>query len=317
MPAVSRALLWEYLGHPDDETPERRRVLYAIVVLRVGLGLLFLLRGWVAVFASTPEGFAIRLGDPALWGLGGDAARDQALFILGCTELLVGLFLVVGVFTRVSAVTGGVLLLLYLLAGADPVLDPTTVPGYLCIDRCPPHSSPVAGAITDSAMLAGAGGLLLLVVCGSPFLSADRFLDKVEEEERDRLPAVLPHAARWTPLFLRLGLAAGSFWLMLHPSGPGWMLVVMVSGGLSLPPLLLGAFTRCAGPLAAGAIALLAGLALPGGEALALAAAAVAVGAALALTGGGHFSVDHYRASREKPEPAGTSALESPAARNS
>lgn len=193
-----RAMLWEYLGYPDDEMPERRRILYAIVILRLGLGLIFLLRGWSAVFATSGETMAMRLGDPARHGLHG-AAADTALFLLGCTEIAVGVLLVAGAFTRVSAATGGVLGLIYVLLGT------------------PPEG---AGPVTNAALITLLGGLVFVVVCGSPFLSADRALDKLEEEERDRAPAVLTRHAPALPLMLRLGLAGGLAYFGLRPPLP-------------------------------------------------------------------------------------------------
>lgn len=188
-----RTFLWEYLGYPEDETVARRRILYAIVALRLGFGLFFLLHGWGAVFGAAAEALALRLGDPARLGLSG-AAADTTLFILGCTELGVGALLLFGAFTRVSAVTGGALLLLALLLG----------------DR---SSLGEAATLVAFAGIASLGGLAVLIIAGSPFLSADRALDKLEEEERDRAPAVLPPLAERSALILRLGLVAACVWL--------------------------------------------------------------------------------------------------------
>ncbi len=291
MPAfgLDRATLWEYLGHPDAEPPERRRILYALVALRVGLGLMFLPRGWSAVFRPSLEGFASRLGDPAMWGLGNATTRDLVLFLLGCTELMVGIFLIVGVFSRVSAVTGGVLILLSI-----PLADhaiPCAQPQPVC-----DNESFYRDVFTQSASLAALGGLLMVVLCGSPFLSADRFLDKVEEEERDRVPAVLPHPAVSTPILPRLTLAAALIWAAC---GHGqWSSPLAVSSAVFAPLLVLG--------LATGWIALLGGLllavyvrlTLSGSDAVWLLLGPLTAGAALALSGGGRLSLDRRRALR-------------------
>lgn len=217
---VFRERLWEYLGQPDEETPERRRLLYAIVALRLGLGLLFLLRGWEGVFASSLTSFAARLGAPGWWGLSG-LATDTVLFILGCTELGIGPLLIFGAFTRVSAVTGLVLATFYLIFGQ-----------FAATAQCPYPSgctrSPFDDLVERSSLIFVIGGLLVLVFCGSPFLGADRALDKLEEEERDRAPARLPRLAMMTPLFLRLS------WIFAS------LFVTAYSAGLGLRPLILG-----------------------------------------------------------------------------
>lgn len=198
-----RTFLWEYLGYPEGETAERRRILYAIVVLRLGFGLFFLLRGWGAIFGSPAAALVARLGDPARLGLSG-ASADTALFILGCTELGAGALLLFGAFTRVSAATGALLLLLALLVGDRSALDPR--PGAV-----------VGGASTLVATLSVVylAGLAVLLIAGSPFLSADRALDKLEEEERDRAPAILPSLAERSALILRLGVAVACLWLAI------------------------------------------------------------------------------------------------------
>jgi uncharacterized membrane protein YphA (DoxX/SURF4 family) len=275
MPRLDRATLWEYLGHPDDEPPERRRILYAIVILRLGLGLLFLTRGWGAIVAPAPDAVAARLGDPARWGLGGEPLRDQALFLLGCTELGVGALLLAGAFTRVSAVTGSVLLLLLLLFGARD-----------------------AGAA--GAALAALGGLLLVVLCGSPFLSADRFLDKVEEEERDRAPVTLPRPATATPLLPRLGVAGGLLWLAVRDA-PALPLPSLMAPALAIlaATVAAGLATRLVGPLGGGLLALLAG-----GDSAWWPLGPLAVAGALALTGGGRLSLDRLWDRRVAPDSA-------------
>jgi len=208
-----RERLWEYLGQPDEETPERRRLLYGIVVLRLGLGLLFLLRGWEGVFASSAASFATRLGDPGRWGLSG-VATDTVLFILGCTELGIGALLIFGAFTRVSAVTGTVLAILYFIFGQ-----------FVATASCPYPSgctrSPFDDVVERSSLIFVIGGLLVLVFCGSPFLGADRALDKLEEEERDRAPARLPRLAMMTPLFLRVSWIVASLFLTAYSAGLG------------------------------------------------------------------------------------------------
>ena len=258
-----RSLLWEYLGYPDDETPERRRLLYALVVLRLGLGLLFLLRGLGAIFFPAPDAFTMRLGDTARWGFS-PATTDLVLFLLGCTEVAAGVLLLGGAFTRVSAVTGTVLCCLYLVLGRD-----------------------LTGAALVGLCVAG-GGLLIPVVCGSPFLGADRALDKLEEEERDRAPATLPQRAMVTPLFARLGLATGlALW--------GWGDQERWVGVLCLilaAALVLGWRTRIA-----ALFALLAGVIIAlgwhGEETNAwFFLAPLAVGGALLVSGGGQLSVD-------------------------
>lgn len=238
-----RTFLWEYLGHPDEETPERRRILYAIVVLRLGFALLFLLRGWSAVFATPPDAFATRLGDPARLGLGGTAV-DTILFIVGCTELGIGALLFFGAFTRVSAVTGLVLALLSLVLGQRRLFPP---PQAELAARYLYEWWPDTGAALCVASLIGLiCGLALIVICGAPFLSADRALDKLEEEERDRAPAKLPSLAAATPLLLRLGLTGAVWWYVLwdYRQGsvvpPFVLLIYLVIGVL----LLLGVWTR-------------------------------------------------------------------------
>lgn len=213
-PSTFRERLWEYLGQPDEETPERRRLLYAIVVLRLGLGALFLLRGWEGVLASSAASFATRLGEPARWGLGG-LATETVLFILGCTELGIGLLLIFGAFTRVSAVTGTVLAAFYVAFGEFGATARCAYPAQGCA------RSFFDNSVERSAWLLASGGLLVLVCCGSPFLGADRALDKLEEEERDRAPAVLPRRAMMTPLFLRAGLVLALLLLAAYGSGLG------------------------------------------------------------------------------------------------
>src|SRR5919202_550268 len=228
--------LWAYLGHPDDEPPARRRVLYGILALRIGLGLCFAVRGWLAIFAAPVDALASRLGDIGQLGLTGPLAADTVLFLLGCTELAAGVLLLAGAFSRVSAVTGSVLLLLYLARGTR---DPFVV----------------------AAMLASLGGLLVVVLCGSPFMSADRFLDKIEEEERDRAPAVLPAIGTLTPLFPRLGLAAG----MLVAAIELWRRddrgdVGAFAGAALALALALGLVARWTGPLGSTWLAVAAAL---------------------------------------------------------
>jgi uncharacterized membrane protein YphA (DoxX/SURF4 family) len=235
-----RTFLWEYLGHPDDETPERRRVLYAIVMLRLGFGLLFLLRGWSAVFATPPDAFATRLGDPARVGLGG-AAVDTMVFIVGCTELAIGALLLFGAFTRVSAVTGLVLATLSLALGERNLFPPSS-PSPLRY-----FWEPFAvAAINVGSLIALIGGLLLVVICGTPFLSADRALDKLEEEERDRAPAQLPRIAAATPLLLRVGLAGAIWWhtFWFYGIHSAIYLPVHILSLVCGVPLLLGIGTR-------------------------------------------------------------------------
>ena len=208
-----RERLWEYLGQPDEETPERRRLLYAIVILRLGLGLLFLLRGWEGIFASSAASFAARLGDPGPWGLSG-LATDTVLFILGCTELAIGILLILGAFTRVSAVTGTVLATLYFSFGQFAATASCPYPGGCT-------RSPFDDVVERSALIFVVGGLLVLVFCGSPFLGADRALDKLEEEERDRAPAGLPRLAMMTPLILRVSWIVASLFLTAYSAGLG------------------------------------------------------------------------------------------------
>ena len=210
-----RTFLWEYLGHPDDETPERRRILYAIVVLRLGFALLFLLRGWSAVFATPPDAFATRLGDPARLGLSG-AAVDTTLFILGCTELGIGALLLFGAFTRVSAVIGMILTACFLILGDRSSFDLCARPESRTFSNaCGRDSAWLGDVPTLLAALAVIylAGLLVIVIAGSPFLSADRALDKLEEEERDRAPAVLPRLAERSETILRAGLLIAGVWL--------------------------------------------------------------------------------------------------------
>lgn len=238
-----RERLWEYLGQPDEETPERRRLLYGIVVLRLGLGLLFLLRGWEGVFASSAASFAARLGDPGRWGLSG-LATDTVLFILGCTELGIGLLLIFGAFTRVSAVTGTVLATLYFIFGQFAATASCPYPGGCT-------RSPFDDVVERSSLIFVAGGLLVLVFCGSPFLGADRALDKLEEEERDRAPARLPRLAMMTPLFLRVSWIVASLFLTAYSAGLGQRAIItgeaanahsFVPSGIFLALLLLLGF---------------------------------------------------------------------------
>ena len=266
---IDRAVLWAYLGHPDDEPPARRRILYGILALRLGLGLCFAARGWVAIFAAPGDALASRLGDVGQLGLTGALAADTVLFLLGCTELAAGVLLLAGAFSRVSAVTGSILLLLYLARGAR---EPFVV----------------------AAMLASLGGLLVVVLCGSPFMSADRFLDKVEEEERDRAPAVLPAIGTLTPLFPRLGLAAGmlvvaiELWRRDDRAGVG----AFAGAALALA-LALGLGTRWTGPLGAAWLTVLAALSF--GRDAAWLLAIGGVGTSLLLTGGGTITLGAAR----------------------
>ncbi len=287
-----REQLWEYLGHPEDETPERRRVLYALVVLRLGLGSMFLLRGWAVIFAAPPDAFAARLGDPARWGLGG-LATDTVLFILGCTELGIGLLLLAGAFTRVSAVVGAVLLALALVFGYFPVM-------IQCFDSC--NASSARGLFWNqtarATLLLLLGGLLPIIMCGSPFLSADRALDKLEEEERDRAPATLPPAAKVAPLFLRSGFAAAICWLGVfyaiwhRPAGLALAIgvAVLLIFGLGVRATLVLITLAVLVSLARGVAAPLSvDLSDVGvGDWLAI----VATGGALLITGAGGLSID-------------------------
>lgn len=287
---IDRAVLWSYLGHPDDEPPARRRILYGILALRIGLGLCFAARGWVAIFAAPGDALASRLGDVGQLGLTSALAADTVLFLLGCTELAAGVLLLAGAFSRVSAVTGSVLLLLYLARGAR---DPLVV----------------------ATILASLGGLLVVVLCGSPFMSADRFLDKVEEEERDRAPAVLPAIGTLTPLFPRLGLAAGMLVVAIELWRRGDRADVGAFAGAPLAlALALGLVTRWTGPLSAAWLAVVAALSSGGDTAWLLAIGGV--GTALLLTGAGTVGFDavrrpgqsveqHRDAGRRRSGPAG------------
>jgi uncharacterized membrane protein YphA (DoxX/SURF4 family) len=299
-----RALLWEYLGHPADETPERRRILYAIVILRLGLGLMFLLRGWSAVFAAPPDAFATRLGDPARFGLSGLAA-DTTLFILGCTELGIGVLLIAGAFTRVSAVTGGVLAILYLIFGnhqirgfCDWTEHPTGAMQFFCqgdVSRgglgewlVVRVSELIWLTSINPALLTIIGGLALLTFNGSPFLSADRALDKVEEEERDRAPALLPGQSTASPLFMRIGIAAGIVWYVLQ--GVAIDLPLSIIAGL----LLLGIGTRilALGALIGGLLCLVPIYSFADSHfAIANAIGALSIALALTITGAGAICV--------------------------
>lgn len=261
---VRRQDLWAYIGHPAEETPARRGVLYAIVVLRIGLGATFLLLGREAVFGSPSGAFAARLGSTGRWGLESPLAADMAAFILGCTELLVGAFQLLGAFTRLTAATGIVLSAAYLVLGSRAGLAGAAYPAII-------------------------GSLVLVVVCGSPFLSVDRFLDKVEEEERDRAPVALPGTATAAPLAPRLGLAA-SLLLLLWPSIDGSAgsdpQSTTLRGVLVLMATLLvaGVLTRAVGLLVSIVVA---GIVMSASNGSVLAGGIVAAGVALAITGGG------------------------------
>jgi uncharacterized membrane protein YphA (DoxX/SURF4 family) len=237
-----RAFLWDYLGHPDDESMGRRRILYALVVLRLGFGLVFLLRGWSAIFATPPDAFATRLGDPARLGLSG-LAVDTTLFIIGCTELGIGALLLFGAFTRVSAVTGLLLGALSLFLGERRLFS--SAEGALMVFRYEWSPDAVA-AINVGALISLLCGLAVIAICGAPFMSADRALDKLEEEERDRAPAKLPTIGEAMPLLLRLGLAGPIWWLVLWDYGQtgGRSPLVLVLCLLSSAALLLGLWTR-------------------------------------------------------------------------
>lgn len=260
--------LWAYIGHPAEETTARRNVLYAIVVLRIGVAATFLLLGREAVFGASASTFAERLGAPDRWGLNSPMASDMASFILGCTELLVGAFQLVGAFTRLTAATGLVLSTVYMVVG---------------------NGSGLAGVAYPTIL----GGLALIVVCGSPFLSVDRFLDKVEEEERDRAPVVLPASATAAPVAPRLGLAASLSllaWTSVEASAGGDPLGTILRGALvAMATLLLaGVLTRAVGLLASMVVAGITMNAAGGGT---LALAVVATGVALAVTGAGSVAL--------------------------
>jgi uncharacterized membrane protein YphA (DoxX/SURF4 family) len=288
-----RTFLWEYLGHPDDETPERKRILYAIVALRLGFALLFLLRGWSAVFAAPPDAFATRLGDPARFGLSG-AAIDTTLFILGCTELGIGALLLFGAFTRVSAVTGMVLATLYLLLGDRSLLDLATSRNPNLPEALRQTALWDERAMVAASLIAALSGLLILVICGSPFLSADRALDKVEEEERDRAPAVLPRLAHATPLVLGIGLTLALWWRLLwgYWSDPERIVVALIGAVVIAISLVLGVAVR---PFAAGVILWIVALAISGAFSWHasdwLLPAMPTVAAALVITGPGSNSI--------------------------
>lgn len=265
---MKRVDLWAYIGHPAEETTARRNVLYAIVVLRVGVAATFLLLGSEAVFRASSVTFTSRLGAPDRWGLNSPIAGDMASFILGCTELLVGAFQLVGAFTRLTAATGMILSTVYMVVG---------------------NWAGLAGAAYPSII----GGLVLIVVCGSPFLSVDRFLDKVEEEERDRAPVTLPAPATAVPLAPRLGLAASLLLLAWASSDAGAgsdVLWTFLRGALVLMATLLvaGVLTRVTGVLASMVVA---GIAMSAGNGGALAAAVVAAGVALVITGAGNVAL--------------------------
>lgn len=265
---VRRAVIWAYIGHPADETTARRNVLYAIVVLRIGLGVTFLLLGTEAVFGSSTTAFAARLGAPDRWGLDAPLAGEMAAFILGCTELLIGAFQLAGAFTRLTAATGIVLSMAYLVLGSRAGSAGATYPTII-------------------------GGLALIVSCGSPFLSVDRFLDKVEEEERDRAPVTLPASATAAPLAPRLGLAASLLalvWTSNLGSSGGDPLWAILRGALVLMVTLLvaGLLTRAVGLLASMAVA---GITMSAGDGGTFVAAVVAVGVALAITGAGSVAL--------------------------
>lgn len=260
---MNRAVLWAYIGHPEAETPARRRVLYAIVVLRAGLGAAFLILGWTAVFAASREAFAARLGDASRWGLSAPLAADMALFMLGCTELLVGALQIVGAFTRLTASTGLVLLTAYFALGAHTALAASAFPSLM-------------------------GGLIFLIVCGSPFLSVDRFLDKVEEEERDRAPVALPAVAVSAALAPRLGVAISllliswSVGARADRDGLVYAGIAAAVGALGLA-LAVGFLPRVLGAAGGLIVAVSALHAAPGGPSFAL--GATAVGVALLIAG--------------------------------
>lgn len=265
---MRRADFWAYIGHPAEETAARRNVLYAIVTLRIGLGATFLLLGREAVFGASSTTFAARLGAPDRWGLESPIAGDMASFILGCTELSIGAFQLVGAFTRLTAATGVVLSTAYMVLGSRAGLAGAGYPAII-------------------------GGLAMVVVCGSPFLSVDRFLDKVEEEERDRAPVTLPEAATAAALAPRLGLAA-SLLLLAWRSGGGSAggdpLLTTLRGALVVMAALLvaGLLTRTVGLLASIVVA---GIALSAGGGGTLVAGTVGAGVALAITGPGSVAL--------------------------
>ncbi len=296
-----RTFLWEYLGYPDDEPLERRRILYAIVALRLGFGLLFLLRGWHAVFAAPPDAVMVRLGDPARLGLSG-ATVDTTLFLLACSELGVGALLLFGAFSRVSAASGLALTLSYLLLGDRKLFSTDRPTGPDSFGALVRQFGEVGDVLTTASLLALVGGLVLLVICGSPFMGAERAVDKLEEEERDRPPARLPHSATATPLLLRLGLAAGWWWFVLLWYGqlPGRSPLLLALALAISVPLLLGLGTR----LLALPFALLLLPLLGGGpatwQALEWTTPAIpTVALALIIAGPGTASLDHWLRQRQ------------------
>lgn len=260
---MTRAELWDYIGHPETETPDRRQVLYAIVVLRTGLGAALLILGWTAIFAASRESFAARLGDASRWGLPAPLGTDMVLFMLGCTELLVGAFQILGAFTRLTASMGLVLISAYFALGTHPALGASAYPSLM-------------------------GGLILLIVCGSPFLSVDRFLDKVEEEERDRAPVMLPASAVYSALAPRLGVAASLLVLAWSEGaradrdGVVYAGIAALLGALGLA-LAVGFLPPITGFIGGLIVAVSVVHAAPGGPSFAL--GATAAGVALLITG--------------------------------
>ncbi len=280
------AQLWEFVGYPDDETIERRRILYAIVALRLGFGLFFLLRGGVVVFGSAPAAFAVRLGNPASLGLG-TVATDTILFIVGCSEIGIGLLLIAGAFTRVSAVVGTVLLAVALAIGQFDL-------PLRCLAAC--EDALLAGLFRQetarNALLLLICGLFPIVLSGSPFLGADRAIDKLEEEERDRAPAVLPQEAWIIPPLLRLGLALTLGWYALAHWQAGGLVALLLALlfliGLGLRVVVVLLLLGWAGLL------LLVFQRIPGIEWLAV----LGIAGALLCTGAGRWSVDALIAKR-------------------
>ena len=101
---------------------------YALLFLRVGFGLFFIVFGVLKFVASGPMTGAVY---PGFWG---GLAIPVLIFILGGVQILLGMFLILGLFTTPSAIVATLMHLGTFVVTLPRIVTPFTFP-----EAGPPH----------------------------------------------------------------------------------------------------------------------------------------------------------------------------------